>query len=396
MAYRFENNQLKIETSSGFSPLAPLVDKLATPFYVYSQANLLRRIEFLKSSFKKHKPKIFYAMKANNFTPVLDSMAKMGIGFDTVSIGEVRLAQRICNDSSRIIFSGVGKTKNEIREAIGSNITQLNVESIPELKRIGLLANELKQKVRVALRVNPNVVTTTHKYIQTGHEENKFGIEEVHLPEAVSIIQENEFIEFRGLAMHIGSQILNVQEFVPAIEKLLEHANKLKANGLEVVSLDLGGGIGINYETENEDQDFRRAQEWAQLIDQMVPLNFEIALEPGRWLVARMGCLVTEIQYLKMGTNKNFVIVDSGMNHLMRPALYQAVHRILPIKATGSHKITADVVGPICESSDTIGLDVNLLGVDEGDRLAILDSGAYGRTMASEYNMHDLPREFLI
>ncbi|OFZ18132.1 MAG: diaminopimelate decarboxylase [Bdellovibrionales bacterium RBG_16_40_8] len=377
------------------------IKKEGTPFYLYDLKGLTKRVNFFKQKMPLN-GNAFFAMKANNNKDILKVIKHAGFGVDVVSLGELNLALAVGYTPEKIVFSGVGKTKEEILAAIKLQINQINVESVPELKRIAECAEKLKMKASVALRMNPDIAAKTHPYIQTGLRENKFGLEFTAISEALSVLKKTPGVKLQGLALHIGSQIKEVSPFIEAFRRTLKLYNKLLAEGYELSTLDVGGGLGINYESGDigKDEDL--------IIKYMKTANKELSehvkkiyFEPGRILVARFGSLFTEIQYVKKTSHKNFLIVDTGMHQLLRPALYEAFHRIEPIyktpNANGVKTKLFDIVGPICESSDVLGLDRRMpLSLKAGDILKICDVGAYGAVMSSNYNLQSETKEVCV
>lgn len=373
------------------------------PIYFYDLAYVQSRAKFFKEQ-APHGAEIFYAMKANSHPEVLRTLDAASIGMDVVSLGEIELAVKAGVLPSKIIFSGVGKTKHEITEAIKLQVRQINVESLPELERIANIAQKLKSKVSVVLRVNPDVNVTTHPYIATGFRDNKFGIDQQQLEQAVQILKSNSFVEFKGFSQHIGSQIFNVSDFAEAFSKMMILEKQFRQQGLASEVLDVGGGLGIFYDQDNEEQEqelciqymksLMAVVESSHLKTEVQNRSVRIQFEPGRWLVGHAGFLLSQVQYVKSTAYKNFLILDTGMHHLMRPCLYEAYHEILPV-VLRSAKETYDVVGPICESSDFLARDRQMTQTHPEDFVVIADCGAYGYSMASNYNAHQLPEERL-
>lgn len=385
---------LHIGDSKCAQALPNLMAGCPSPVYVYDLDGMLTTLRELKNAFSD-KVNIHYAMKANHHPRILQAFAHNGYGVDVVSGGEVQWALQNGFTADKIIFSGVGKTVPEIELAIHSGIAQLNVESLPELVRIGQVARRLGKKASVAFRMNPDVDPQTHPYITTGFRDNKFGIDMACAGELFAILNQfkSELIPC-GLTMHVGSQILKTDVLLEAIEKLIPLHQEFVRCGFKLNTFDVGGGIGIDY--QRGEMPSAQVKDYGARVRALLdPLNVQVLCEPGRLITAIHGALITEIQYLKETPHKNFVIVDTGMHHLLRPSLYQAFHRILPlVQRLGASK-TYDVVGPICESSDVIGRDREL-NVQSGDFLAIAEAGAYGMTMASTYNMHAMPNEVVV
>ena len=368
--------------------------QIPTPFYIYDLDQLESRSKKFRDSF--YGPvRIHFAMKTNNFAPCLRLLKGLGFGVDVVSGGEWKEAEVRGGFGARdVIFSGVAKTRSEIERSIREKIFQINVESLPELQRISSLTKALNQTVAIALRINPNVDAKTHKHITTGLLENKFGLPEEQIPLALEVIRKNPLLHLKGTAMHIGSQILDLSTFERAVEKALPVALSMRSLGFPVERFDIGGGLGIDYLGTGVEPDWK---EYAQSVERHVrPTGLEIVCEPGRCLIGPCGLLVTEVEYVKDVPGKRFVIVNTGMHQILRPALYEAYHRIDAIMPRSGPQVPADVVGPICESTDILGRNRLLGPLEEGDRLVLHDAGAYGAVMASHYNGYDLPREVAI
>lgn len=365
------------------------------PTYVYDLSYLKRRGEFfLKSA--PLKSKSFYALKANSNSEILKTLKTLGFGLDVVSQGEIERGLAVGFSASDIIFSGVGKTAAEISFAIKNKIHQFNVESLGELERIGNLSKKLQIPTNVAFRMNPEVAVETHPYIATGLRENKFGLNSEHLPEAIQILKSFPSLKFVGLSQHIGSQLFDLDATSEAIDKLLLMKLQAEKLGFSVQRLDIGGGIGIYYDQDCEEKELQFIQDYMNLVkNKLSQFSGEIQFEPGRCLVGHAGFIISQVQYIKTNQHKSFVILDTGMHHLIRPSLYQAFHSILPVKKkTGT--LTADIVGPICESSDVLAADRSISQVLSDDFVIIADCGAYGFSMASLYNSHKLPNEVCI
>lgn len=377
--------------------LAQIAKKNKTPVYVYDLDAMVSKLRELKEAFNGQ-AEIHYATKANANVSVLKAFKKEKIGVDTVSWGEAQAAVDAGFSHKDIIFSGVAKSREEIEKAVRYQIKQINVESPQELIRIGEVAKKLKKKAFVAFRMNPNVNPGTHPYITTGFRENKFGMDSSFIPELRGILTKyKKYLVLKGLTIHIGSQILELGSLKEAIQKTIPYYLDFKNSGYPLETFDIGGGVGIPYDGKEEVDIKAYGKEVLALLK---PLECRILTEPGRILVGPYGVLLTEIQYIKETPFKKFAIVNTGMNHLLRPALYGAVHRILPVnnlaKRSGEKSELYDIVGPICESSDFLGKDRYLPTLKQGDVLAILDAGAYGYSMASFYNHHRLPKEIII
>lgn len=398
MSYFYEQGSLKIGTPELFMDVGELLKDSEGPVYLYDIDNVCLRYQALDQAFGSHRHKIHYAVKANNNPELLKSLAALGTGVDTVSGGEIRLALAAGFTPETIILSGVAKTVTEIEFAVSTEIKQINVESPQELQRIGEVARRLGRTARVAFRLNPDVNPKTHPYITTGFRENKFGMDESFIPELLEILKRfGSHLDLQGLTMHIGSQIFELDVIGEAIEKTIAVHRALQAQGFRLPRLDIGGGLGIQYETADETSEFTVMKTYGDLACRLLKdLDVEILSEPGRILVARAGLLIGEVQYIKNSPDRRFAILNTGMHHLIRPALYGAKHRVLPLRRRPAPEQTYDIVGPICESSDFLAKGVTLPTLQAGDLVAIADSGAYGYTMASRYNAQDLPQEIAL
>ncbi len=376
-------------------PLSQIAEKIGTPCYVYSRAALEQQWQLLDKAFGTHPHTICYAVKANSNLAVLNLLARLGSGFDIVSEGELRRVLLAGGDPAKVVFSGVAKSHRELEFAISNKIRSINVESIAELERVQEVALRMNTVAPIALRVNPDVDPKTHPYISTGLEKSKFGITMQAAYEAYQTASKMPNIEVHGIACHIGSQITTASPFSDAVEKVLELVVRLKDIGIELKQLDLGGGLGIDYQGETPPS----AEDWIDTILDSVSkyeIDLPISIEPGRFIAGNSGILLTRVEYLKSSASKNFAIIDAGMNDLLRPSLYQAFHRIDNVnKESDQPTKTYDVVGPICESSDVLGYDREL-SLKAGDLLAIRSAGAYSFTMASNYNSKLKPAEIIV
>jgi diaminopimelate decarboxylase len=373
------------------------------PFYLYHSAHIERRAKYLMQSLRaslNQELSVHYAMKSNFNEKILRLLKKQGIGIDVVSAGEMKIAMDVGFSPKQVIFSGVGKTEPEIQAAIRHHIFQLNVESLPELERVGKLSARMKTKISIGLRMNPGVNPKTHPYITTGFRENKFGLDPAQLLEAVALFKKYKYLHYQGMGLHIGSQIFDFSALSEGIEKTLQLDQSLQEQGLVSTVFDVGGGVGVDYTQNAEMIDATTLKNFTDVLQSALGrCDKKICFEPGRFLVARSGVLLTEVQYVKQTPFKKFVIVNTGMNHLLRPALYQAEHRLLSLtrkKGVDSSAEVVDIVGPVCESSDVLARGRQLPQVEEGDWLAIADTGAYGYSMASHYNSFGLPQEIIL
>ena len=379
-------------------PLKRIAQEVGTPAYVYSLATLKRHFKVFDQAFAKARHIVCFSVKANSNLALLRAFAKEGSGFDIVSEGELFRALKVGADPKKIVFSGVGKKKHEIEYALDAGILMFNVESEEELFAHDEIAAGNGKKAPISLRVNPDVDPQTHPYISTGMKKAKFGVDIKKSLETYRKAVSLKNVEVVGVDCHIGSQLTSVTPFVDALAKVREYldrvlAGELKKEGAQIRYLDLGGGLGINYhdETPPLPEEYARA-----IIQGLEGLDVTLILEPGRVIVGNAGILLTEVQYLKETETKKFVIVDSGMNDLIRPALYGSYQAIQPVVQTNADKMIADVVGPICESGDFFAKDREIARPRRGDLLAVMSAGAYGFTMASNYNSHPKPPEVLV
>ncbi|MGD0060720.1 MAG: diaminopimelate decarboxylase [Verrucomicrobiia bacterium] len=376
-------------------PLRRITREFGTPLYVYSQGHITGQCDDLRRALRSIDHLICFAVKANSNLAVLRALARAGTGFDIVSGGELYRVVQAGGDPRKCVFSGVGKTRDEIEYALKLGIYMFNVESEPELRRISEVARRVGRCAPIAVRVNPGVDPDTHHYISTGKHESKFGIS---LGEALSVYRQAawlEGIEIRGVQMHIGSQIIKTAPFVLAIRKLLQLIEQVREIAPQTLqSFDMGGGLGIRYRDERPPT----AVEFARAVTPQVKgLGLRILLEPGRFIVGNSGVLVTRVVHIKQTPVKRFVIVDAAMNDLIRPSLYGSYHEIIPVAAKAARrKITADVVGPVCESGDFLAQGRRLAAVEEDALLAVMSAGAYGMAMGSNYNARPRPAEVMV
>ncbi len=375
-------------------PIAQIAAAVGTPFYVYSAAALTALYRRFAEAFADQRPLICYAVKANSNLAVLRLFANLGAGADVVSEGELRRALVAGVPPQRIVFSGVGKTAEEMGAALAAGIHQINVESVAELRRLSAVATELGRTAPVALRINPDIDALTHAKIATGKKENKFGIDLGEAVTAYRLAMSLPGVTPVGLAVHIGSQLVDLDPYRRAFGRLAVLVGELRGAGLAVDRIDLGGGIGIRYRGENPPEPIA----YATLVREIFgPLDLALAFEPGRVLAGPAGLLVARVVYVKEGAAKRFVIVDAAMNDLIRPALYDAWHDIVPVRLPepGTLPSAADVVGPVCETGDTFAVDRDLPPLDEGDLVAFTAAGAYGAVMSSTYNSRLLVPEVM-
>jgi len=378
--------------------LTAIAEAVGTPFYCYSSAAIENHFEAFRNAFADQNARVFYAMKANSNQAVLTTLARLGAGMDVVSEGELRRARAAGVPGERIIFSGVGKTLNEMNLGLEENIFCFNVESEPELEALSRAATSRSAVAPIAIRVNPDVDARTHAKIATGKSENKFGVPISRARDVYAYARTLPGLSVRGVDMHIGSQITDLEPFDDAFALLADFVRTLRADGHEIEHVDLGGGLGIPYRTDNNPPPF--AEDYARIVARhTAALDCKVMLEPGRIIVGNAGVLVASVIYLKKGENKRFVIVDAAMNDLVRPTLYEAHHDILPVKApapAAAYLTRSDVVGPVCESGDYLALDRDLPEVAAGDLIAVMSAGAYGAVQAGTYNSRLLIPEVLV
>ena len=359
-----------------------LVDKYNTPLYVYDFNNISNRYDELKDAFGGKKSLVAYAVKSNSNLAVIRHLAKLGAGADCVSIGEVRRALKAGVKKYKIIFSGVGKKDSEIREALEADILLINLESEAEMKRVEMIAKELKLEARISIRVNPNVDPKTHPYISTGSHENKFGVSLDSAKRMYIYSKKSEYLNPIGIHFHIGSQLTELAPISEACGIVADLVRSLDAIGIDIKFFDVGGGIGVVYDNEVtiKPEDYAKA-----ILSQVKGLDMTILSEPGRYMMANSGIFLTKVLYEKINGHKRFIIVDGAMNDLLRPSLYNAYHKIEAVKKEAESSL-ADVVGPVCESGDFLGKNVELPIMEHNDVLVVHSAGAYGFTMSSNYN----------
>lgn len=388
--FNYKNDQLYCENV----PLSEIAHAVGTPVYIYSHKTLTDHYKKLDKAFHSVDHLVCYSVKSNSNLAVISTLAREGAGFDIVSGGELFRVIRAGADPRKVVFAGVGKTAREIEYALNNNILFFTVESFPELEEINAVAKKLNKIAKIAIRVNPDVDPKTHQYTSTGKAENKFGLDIESAFEAYSKALTLKNIKPCVLHMHIGSQIVDIKPYQEAIHKIIPFIQRLKALGVTLEILDIGGGMGIIYKEEKPST----ADEFAGLILPLIKdLKLKVLIEPGRFIAGNAGLLLTKVLYIKANAVKNFVIVDAGMNDLIRPSLYGAFHEILPVKIKmNSGQVVSDVVGPICESGDFFAKDRKMPTVDPEDVLAIRSAGAYGFTMSSNYNSRPRVAEVMV
>ena len=388
--FQYKNEQLYVEDL----PVKQLAEEFGTPLYIYSRATLERHWHAFDSALGEHPHLICYAVKANSNIGILNVMAKLGSGFDIVSQGELERVLAAGGEASKVVFSGVAKSRSEIMRALEVGIRCFNVESIAELYHINQIAGEMGKVAPISLRVNPDVDAHTHPYISTGLKENKFGVSVDEAREVYKLAATLPHVKITGMDCHIGSQLTELQPFLDATDRLIRLMEQLKEDGITLKHLDLGGGLGVTYTDETPPHPSYYA---AALLNKLKDYeDLEIILEPGRAIAANAGILVAKVQYLKSNESRNFAITDTGMNDMIRPALYEAYMNIIEIDRTlGREKAIYDVVGPVCETSDFLGKQREL-AIAEGDYIAQRSAGAYGASMSSNYNSRPRTAEVLV
>ncbi|ARR43115.1 diaminopimelate decarboxylase [Vibrio campbellii] len=373
--------------------LQALAEQHGTPLYVYSRATLERHWNAFDSAVGQHPHLVCYAVKANSNLGVLNALARLGSGFDIVSGGELERVIAAGGDAQKVVFSGVGKTPAEMKRALELGIKCFNVESEPELERLNKVAGELGVVAPISLRINPDVDAKTHPYISTGLRDNKFGIAFDRAPAVYKFAQSLPNLNVQGIDCHIGSQLTEIEPFIDATDRLLALIDDLKAQGINIRHLDVGGGLGVVYRDELPPQPSDYAKALLGRLENHQDL--ELIFEPGRAIAANAGILLTRVEFLKHTEHKNFAIIDAAMNDLMRPALYQAWQDIVPVAPREGEAQTYDLVGPICETGDFLGKDRALV-LQEGDLLAVRSAGAYGFVMSSNYNTRTRAAEVMV
>jgi diaminopimelate decarboxylase len=387
LSFSYQNKHLHVESVN----IIDLASAYGSPLYVYSRTHIEQSWQKFNQAFGQHPHLICYAVKANSNLAVLNVLAKLGSGFDIVSLGELERVLMAGGLPERIVFSGVGKTKIEIERALNIGIRCFNVESENELLRLESIAKKLGKCAPISIRVNPNVNAKTHPYISTGLKENKFGVDMQKAYDLYQLAHHSKHLNICGIDCHIGSQIVETSPFLDALDKVLTLIKKLKNQGIEIFHLDLGGGIGIQYSDETPPD----ITTYIQAILAKAG-TLEIILEPGRAIVGNAGILLTQVEFLKQTTDKSFAIIDAAMNDLLRPSFYQSYHQVLPVQQQNTG-INADwdLVGPICETGDFLAKNRNL-SLNEGDYLAVMSAGAYGFGMSSNYNSRTRVAEVMV
>ena len=391
MTIEYKNNDSFIDGIS----LKKIAADFGTPCFIYSHNDLVKNFSEIKNVFASEKRKVFYSVKANSNLSILKVLLELGAGFDIVSLGELERVIKIGAQPEKIIYSGVGKSEEEIIRSLEYGIHCFNVESFSELERINSIAAKLNKVAPVSIRINPNIDPGSHEFISTGVETTKFGINLKNMMDAFIYANNEKSIELLGIDYHIGSQIESLDPFKEAIISVKKIIDQLKENNINIKLIDMGGGLGINY----QNNDAPSLNDFGKTINQVINDNelsdYDFIIELGRSIVGNVGYILTSVEYIKKDSEKNFVIVDAGMDNLIRPALYDAWHEIKPITDNKEQNILCDIVGPVCECTDFLGKD-RQLSVQQGDLLIISSCGAYASSMASNYNSRPKPSEIMI
>jgi diaminopimelate decarboxylase len=387
--FEYKDHQLKCEGI----PIQKIAEEVGTPFYLYSYHTLVRHFTVFNDAFKGIPHLVCYSAKANSNLALLRLFINLGGGVDVVSGGELYRALKGGTIAQKIVFSGVGKREDEIEYALKTGILMFNVESSQELQVINEVAGRMGKKAPIAIRVNPDIDPKTHPYISTGLKQNKFGIDILRAPMAYRLAFQLPHLKIVGIDCHIGSQLVEVEPIVEALRRLKQLVENLRKEGIEIQYLDLGGGLGITYEDEEPPHPIEYA---STILEEIRGFGCTLILEPGRVIVGNAGVLVSKVLYTKENEEKRFVIVDAGMNDLVRPSYYGSYHQILPVKEETREEIVADVVGPICESSDFLAKGRKIPNLRSGELIAIMSAGAYGFSMSTNYNSRPRIAEILV
>ncbi|NWG01864.1 MAG: diaminopimelate decarboxylase [Syntrophaceae bacterium] len=387
--FEYKNHQLHCEEI----PICEIAEKVGTPFYLYSYHTLVRHFTVFEDAFKGIPHLVCYSAKSNSNLALLRLFVNLGGGVDIVSGGELYRARKAGADPRKIVFSGVGKREDEIEYALKTDILMFNVESSQELQVINEVAGRIGKKAPIAIRVNPDIDPKTHPYISTGLKQNKFGIDILRAPMAYRLAAQLPHLKIVGIDCHIGSQLVEVDPIIEALKRLKQLVENLRKEGMEIQYLDLGGGLGITYEDEEPPHPVEYA---STILDEIKGFGCTLILEPGRVIVGNAGVLISKVLYIKENEEKRFVIVDAGMNDLVRPSYYGSYHQIIPVKEEVREEIVADVVGPICESSDFLAKGRKLPHLRSGELIAVMSAGAYGFSMSTNYNSRPRIAEVLV
>jgi len=387
--FEYKNGELYCERV----PIRRIAEQVGTPFYLYSYRTLVRHFKVFDEAFEGIPHLVCYSMKANSNLAIIRLFINLGGGVDIVSGGELYRALRAGVDPQKVVFSGVGKKEEEVEYALQTGILMFNVESLMELHAIDGVAGRLGKKAPVSIRVNPDIDAKTHPYITTGLKQNKFGIDILRAPMAYRLASELPNLKVVGIDCHLGSQLVDVEPFVEALKRLKDLVDELRREGMEIRYLDLGGGLGITYNDEEPPHPYEYA---SNILDEIRSFDCTLILEPGRVIVGNAGILVTQVLYTKENEEKRFVIVDAAMNDLVRPSYYGSFHQILPVQKEPREEVVVDVVGPVCESADFLAKGRKIPKPNPGELLAVMSAGAYGFSMATNYNSRPRVAEVLV
>jgi diaminopimelate decarboxylase len=387
--FEYKNRELHCEGV----PIEEIAKKVGTPFYLYSYHTLVRHFTVFDEAFKNIPHLVCFSAKANSNLALLHLFVNLGGGIDVVSGGELYRALKGGADPKKIVFSGVGKREDEIEYALKTGILMFNVESSQELSMINEVAGHMGKKANIAIRVNPDIDPKTHPYISTGLKQNKFGIDILRAPMAYRLASQLPNLKVVGIDCHIGSQLIEVEPVIQALRKLKQLVEDLRKEGIEIQYLDLGGGLGITYEDEEPPHPIEYA---STILEEIKGFGCTLILEPGRVIVGNAGILVSKVLYTKENEEKRFFIVDAGMNDLVRPSYYGSYHQILPVKEETREEVVADVVGPLCESSDFLAKGRKMPKVNPGELIAVMSAGAYGFVMSTNYNSRPKVAEVIV
>jgi len=387
--FEYKNHELHCEGI----PISRIAQQVGTPFYLYSYRTLVRHFKVFNEAFEGIPHLVCYSMKANSNLALIRLFVNLGGGVDVVSGGELYRALKAGADPQKIVFSGVGKKEDEIEYGLKAGILMFNVESSMELRTINEVAGRMNKKAPISIRVNPDIDAKTHPYITTGMKQNKFGIDILRAPMAYRLSSELPNLKVMGIDCHLGSQLVDVDPFVEALKRLKSLVDQLRMEGMEIRYLDLGGGLGITYNDEEPPHPYEYA---SNILEEIRSFNCTLILEPGRVIVGNAGILVSRVLYTKENEEKRFIIVDAAMNDLVRPSYYGSFHQILPVREEAREEIVADVVGPICESADFLAKGRKMPRPNPGELITVMSAGAYGFSMATNYNSRPRVAEVLV
>jgi len=387
--FEYKHGELHCERVS----IRRIAEKVGTPFYLYSYRTLVRHFNVFNEAFEGIPHLVCYSMKSNSNLALIRLFVNLGGGVDVVSGGELYRAIHGGADPKKIVFSGVGKREDEIEYGLKTGILMFNVESLMELQTINEVAGRMNKKAPLSIRVNPDIDAKTHPYITTGMKQNKFGIDILRAPMAYRLASELPNLKIIGIDCHLGSQLVDVEPFVEALKKLRDLVDDLRRGGIEIQYLDLGGGLGITYNDEEPPHPYEYA---SNILEEIKSFNCALILEPGRVIVGNAGILVSKVLYTKENEEKRFLIVDAAMNDLVRPSYYGSFHQILPVREEKREEVVVDVVGPVCESADFLAKGRNIPRLNPGELIAVMSAGAYGFSMATNYNSRPRVAEVMV